>query len=85
LGELIGRNRRALMAQLVTAILSNQGELAAKARTFTGDVNEAGLLVSKVVSHAFETFDHRAHAEDISHGMRSELDRLIRELRRRSN
>ena len=73
------------MAQLVTAILSNQDELAAKARMVTGDVNEAGILVGKVVSRAFETFDQRAHADDISHGMRSEMDRLIRELRRRTN
>lgn len=73
------------MAQLVTAILSNQGELVAKARMVTGDVNEAGLLVGKVVSRAFETFDQRTHADDISHGMRSEMDRLIRELRRRTN
>ena len=35
------------MAQPVTAILSRHGELAAKARQFTNDTNEASLLVGQ--------------------------------------
>ena len=43
------------MAQPVTAILSRQGELAARARKFTDDTNLAGLLVGRVVSRALVT------------------------------
>lgn len=71
------------MAQLVTAILSNQGELAAKALSFTGDVNEANLLVGRVVSRAFDRFDADTHADEISSALRSELDRMILQLKRR--
>ena len=70
------------MAQPVTAILSRQGELAAKARQFTNDTNEACLLVGKVVSRALSTFEGGAADEVISHAMRRDLDRLIEQLRR---
>ena len=61
------------MAQPVTAILSRQGELAAKARQFTNDTNEANLLVGKVVSRAFSTFrDGDADEVDLArHAARS--------------
>ncbi len=69
------------MAQSVTAILERQGELAAKARQFTQDTNEANLLVGKVMSRAFSTFrDGEAH-DVIVHSMRRDLDRLIEQLR----
>jgi len=71
------------MAQLVTAILSRQGELAEKARQFTQDTNEASLLVGKVVSRALSTFKDGATADEIiTHTMRRDLDRLIEQLRK---
>ena len=70
------------MAQPVTAILSHQGELAAKARGFTCDANEAGLLVGKVVSRALATFQDGAADDVIEHTMRRDLDHLIAQLRR---
>jgi hypothetical protein len=69
------------MAQPVTVILSSQGELAAKARQFTNDTNEASLLVGKVVSRAFSTFRDGAADDVITHAMRRDLDRLIEQLR----
>lgn len=69
------------MAQLVTAILSRQSELAAKARQFTKDTNEANLLVGKVVSRAFSKFQHEAAEDVIHHAMRRDLDRMIEQLR----
>lgn len=70
------------MAQPVTAILSHQGELAAKARSFTHDANEAGLLVGKVMSRALDTFKDGAEDAVIEQAMRRDLDRLIAQLRR---
>lgn len=70
------------MAQPVTAILSRQDELAAKARQFTDDTNEARLLVGKVVSRALRTFGDGVAEEVISHSMQRDLDRLIEQLRR---
>ena len=69
------------MPQPVTAILSRQGELAAKARQFTQDTNEASLLVGKVVSRALCTFKDEATDDVIMHAMRRDLDRLIEQLR----
>ena len=66
------------MARLVTAILSQQGELAARARQCTGDVNEAGLLVGKVVSRAFLTFGEGGSEQAISTAMRRDLEALIK-------
>jgi hypothetical protein len=73
---------RALMAQPVTAILSNHAELAAKARAFTGDANEAGLLVGKVVSRAFNKFKGEAAHDVVLHAMQRDLDAMIEKLRR---
>lgn len=70
------------MAQPVTAILSRQGELAAKARQFTNDTNEASLLVGRVVSRAFSTFKDNEADEVITHAMRRDLDRLIEQLKK---
>ena len=69
------------MAQPVTAILSSQGELAAKARQFTQDTNEANLLVGKVVSRALSNFRDGAADDVILHSMRRDLDRMIDQLR----
>ena len=69
------------MAQPVTAILSRQGELAAKAWEVTHDTNEASLLVGKVVSRAFDAFQNGATEDDVAQAMRRELDRLIAQLR----
>jgi len=69
------------MAQPVTAILSRQGELAARARQFTDDTNLAGLLVGRVVSRALMTRD-RGEAEDVVlNTMNRDLDRMIEQLR----
>ena len=65
------------MAQLVTAILSNQDELSAQARLFTGDVNEASLMVGRVITRAFRKFDHDTSADAISLALRHDLDRMI--------
>ncbi len=71
------------MAQPVTAILSQQQALSQKARLFTGDVNEAGLLVGQVFCHAFSRFYGDASADEISRSMRGDMDRLIEQLRKR--
>lgn len=69
------------MAQPVTAILSRQGELAAKAWQITRDTNEANLLVGKVMSCALNKFTEGAADIDVAQEMRRELDRLIAQLR----
>lgn len=70
------------MVQPVTAILSNTGELAAKARLFTHDTNEANLIVGRVVSRAFDAFQDGDSDEAILSGMRCDLDRMIEVMRR---
>lgn len=70
------------MAHPVTAILESQGELAAKAKQFTNDTNEANLLVGKVMSKAFCAYRDTVPADDVVlHSMRRDLDRLIDQLR----
>jgi predicted GNAT family N-acyltransferase len=70
------------MTQPVTAILSRQGELAARARQFTEDTNEASLLVGRVVSRALSTFKGTEADDVITHAMRRDLDRLIEQLKK---
>jgi hypothetical protein len=83
LGELFGpKQRETPMAQPVTAILSRQGELAAKARQFTNDTNEASLLVGRVISRALSTFKSAEPDEVITHAMSRDLDRLIEQLKK---
>ncbi|HYD87538.1 MAG TPA: hypothetical protein VEA80_08700 [Vitreimonas sp.] len=65
------------MAQPVTAILSRQGELAAKAWQVTRDTNEANLLVGKVMSRALNKFTDGAADADVAHEMGRDLDRLL--------
>ena len=69
------------MAQPVTAILSRQSELAAKAMQFTQDTNEAGLLVGRVVSQALQRLHEGAPEDLVASAMRRDLDRLIEKLR----
>lgn len=71
------------MAQPVTAILSRQTELAAKARAFTGDTNEASLLVGKVVSRALNKFSDGVADDLVAQAMRRDLEKLIEQIRRR--
>jgi hypothetical protein len=71
------------MAHPVSAILSQQDELARRARRFTGDVNEAGLIVSKVMSRAFQKFRADASDEAISDTMREDLEAIIMKLKRK--
>ena len=70
------------MAQPVTAIISSHAELEARARAFTGDANEAGILVGKVVSRAFEKFKADAAQDVVLHAMHRDLDAMIERLRR---
>lgn len=79
LGERAANDREGVVPQPVMAILSQQDELAAKARKHTGDVNEAGLLVGKVISRAFRKFEDGESTEVISAVMRRDLDMLIRQ------
>jgi len=69
------------MAQPVTAIISSHAELAARARAFTGDANEAGLLVGKVVSRAFSKFTAEAADDEVLRAMQRDLDAMIDRLR----
>ena len=69
------------MAQPVTAILSSHATLAATARAFTGDANEAGILVGKVVSRAFLRFTGEAADDVVLHAMQRDLDAMIERLR----
>ena len=66
------------MAQSVSAILAQTGDLAAKARRHTGDVNEANLLVGKVMSRAFVKLVGHEPDDVISATLSNDLDRLIR-------
>lgn len=69
------------MAQPVTAIIARQSELAARARRFTGDTNEAGLLVGRVVSRALMTRERGEAEEEVLTTMIRDLDRMIEQLR----
>jgi hypothetical protein len=73
----------ALVAQPVTSILSRQSELAARAQEVTGDANEAGLMVGRVVSQALRTFEAGAAEDIVLQNMRRDLDRMIEQLRSR--
>jgi predicted GNAT family N-acyltransferase len=58
-------------------ILSQQGELAAKARIHTGDANEAGLLVGRVIHRAFRDAQQTQSHEAISASMWRDLDHML--------
>lgn len=65
------------MAQPVAAILARQDELTAMARQFTGDINEAALLVGRVVCKALGRFTSPAAETEIALAMRRDLELLI--------
>lgn len=73
------------MAMPVTTILSHQDELARKALSVTGDMNEAGLLVGRVMSRAFDRLEKGAAEDAITASLRRDLDALIKKLRRSAN
>jgi len=82
-GGAIGPKRgRARVAQPVTAILSSHDQLAAKARAFTGDANEAALLMGRVVGRAFTTFKAEVSDDVVLGAMQRDLDAMIEKLRR---
>ncbi|MES1201697.1 MAG: hypothetical protein ABUS57_09655 [Pseudomonadota bacterium] len=65
------------MPQPVLAILAQQDQLAAKARRSTGDVNEAGLLVGRVITRAFLKFELDHADADIPAAMARDLDDML--------
>lgn len=65
------------MAHLVSVILSHQEELAARAVKRLGDVNEAHLLVGRVVSRAMRDMRKEEAEEAVSASMSRELDALL--------
>lgn len=72
------------MTQPITAILSHQSALVARARLQTGDLNEAGLLVGAVMSKAFARAKRPAEQDlDLSAAIWRDLDELL--LKRRAS
>lgn len=69
------------MAQPVTAILSRQEALASRARRFTKDANEAGVLVGHVMSRALGSLRGDEPDQVINEAMQRDLDRMIERLR----
>ncbi len=65
------------MGPRVMHILSHQIELAARARRSTGDVNEASLLVGRVMCRALGRLEKSTSKAEISESLRRDLDRLI--------
>ena len=70
------------MAQPLRAILGRQRELTKAARQFTGDINEASLLVGRVVSRALGKFTGAASEAEIARNMRRDLEVLIEQAER---
>jgi hypothetical protein len=67
------------MQQPVLDILSHQGELAAIAGECTEDVNEARLLVHKVMSRAFAKYS--SVSPELPEALRRDLRALARAMR----
>lgn len=63
------------------AILSRQRELTEAARLFTGDINEAALLVGRVMSRALGKWSSGVADSDIAAEMRRDLERLMEQAR----
>lgn len=72
------------MSEPVMAILQHQGALSARARKSLGDVNEAGVVVSRVISRAFRHFDHAEPDAELSAYMMRDLEQMIASRRRPS-
>ncbi len=64
--------------QSALAILARQGELVFLAREAIGDANEAGLIVHRVMSRAFQ----RAEGPDIAESLRRDLKSALGEARK---
>ena len=70
------------MAQSVSTILAQTGDLAARARRYTGDMNEASLLVGRVMSRAFSELGGEENEAVIASVMTRDLERLIQQRER---
>lgn len=71
------------MAQPLISILSRQRELTRTARLFTGDINEAALLVGRVVSRALGKWSSGDVDGEIAGEMQRDLERMIEQARLR--
>ncbi len=72
------------MSEPVMAILQYQGVLSAKARKSLGDVNEAGVMVSRVISRAFRKFDHVEPDDELSAFLMRDLEQMLANRRKPS-
>ena len=61
----------------LTAILSKQSALAARARKQLGDVNEASLVVGRVLSDALRRQTSSISDDALNAKLREDLDALI--------
>jgi hypothetical protein len=64
------------MQQPTLEILAHQRDLVAIARQATNDVNEAGLLVHRVLSEAFVKYRH--DKLDLTEALRSDMRAILR-------
>lgn len=71
------------MTQPLTTILAGQRELTRSARLYTGDINEAALLVGRVVSAAYGKLLAGRSDVEVADEMRADLERLMGEARPR--
>lgn len=65
------------MQQPTLEILARQRDLVAIARQATNDVNEAGLLVHRVLSEAFVKYRH--DKPDLTEALRSDMRAVLRQ------
>lgn len=72
------------MSEPVMAILQHQGALSARARQSLGDVNEAGVVVTRVISRAFRHLDQAGPNDEVSAHLMRDLDQMIASRRRPS-
>ena len=73
------------MAQPLTSILARQRELTQAARMFTGDINEAALLVGRVMSRALGKWSSGSADGEIAGEMQRDLERLMEQARLQRN
>jgi hypothetical protein len=62
-------------SQPALAILARQGDLVRIARQSTGDVNEAALMVHRVMSRAFQKY--RAERADLPEVLRRDMQAAL--------
>ncbi len=70
------------MSRHVTTILALQEDLAARARQFTADTNEASFMVGRVMCRALGRFKQPAAKQEISQAMLRDLEAMIERARR---